>query len=113
MRRRRNNAAASPLLARHEGELRGGLDAALLEVRDHGADVGVLGPRLEELETHGGGAPLEDLDLNIAAAPGAHGGSAGHKEVDGLAPDQGGAVVLNHVGAAGAWHPKAGAEGHP
>ena len=62
---------------------------------DHGTDMRIARAGREDLEAAAGGAPYEDLDVDHPDAPVAHLAPVILIEIDGVRPDQRGAVVVD------------------
>src|ERR1043166_4603198 len=70
---------------------------SLFEARDHPPDEAVSFSRPENFEALFLGTPFDDVDVDMAHSPGSHRGSAGLVKVNGVGPNKGAAIIVNHV----------------
>lgn len=67
----------------------------ILESQDHATADPIARTRSENVQALLIGTPLQDVDIDVANAPFAHGEAISFVEVDCVRPDQGGAVIVD------------------
>ena len=87
-----------------------GLDLGA-ELPQHSGYVAVAGAREEGVVAFAGVAPLEDLDIDVADAPGIHLLAGGHVDINGVAAGKIPAVIVDDVDEAGIEDAEHGAGG--